>query len=79
MRLTTDRRGFTGGRVLTATGPWRSSGNWWAGGAGGAGGVQPLPPSWDRDEWDVALADGAVYRVFRDRDTDGWFIDGIFD
>ena len=76
MRLTTDRRGFTGGRVLTATGPWRSSGNWWA---GGAGGVQPLPPSWDRDEWDVALADGAVYRVFRDRDTDGWFIDGIFD
>jgi len=25
------------------------------------------------------LSDGAVYRVFRDRDTDGWFIDAIVD
>jgi protein ImuB len=92
-RLTTDRRGFAGGRVLTGTGPWRTSGNWWAGRAGGAGTqkhseegsvppIQPLPPfppSWDRDEWDVALADGAVYRVFRNRETDGWFIEAIVD
>ena len=35
--------------------------------------------TWDRDEWDVALADGAVYRIFRDRETDGWFIDAIVD
>jgi hypothetical protein len=35
--------------------------------------------SWDRDEWDVALGDGAVYRIFRDRETDGWFIDAIVD
>ena len=28
-RLTTDRRGFAGGRVLTAAGPWRTSGHWW--------------------------------------------------
>lgn len=34
---------------------------------------------WSRDEWDVALADGAVYRIFRDRATDGWFIDGVVD
>jgi hypothetical protein len=34
---------------------------------------------WSRDEWDVALADGAVYRIFRDRTTDGWFIDGVLD
>ena len=34
---------------------------------------------WDRDEWDVALSDGAMYRIFRDRDTDGWFIDAIVD
>jgi len=34
---------------------------------------------WNRDEWDVALSDGAVYRVFRDRDTDAWFIDAIVD
>jgi protein ImuB len=35
--------------------------------------------SWNRDEWDVSLSDGAVYRVFRDRDTDAWFIDAIVD
>ena len=34
---------------------------------------------WSRDEWEVALADGAVYRVFQDRDTGGWFIEGIMD
>ena len=34
---------------------------------------------WDRDEWDVSLSDGAVYRVFRDRDADRWFIDAIVD
>jgi hypothetical protein len=36
-------------------------------------------PSWNRDEWDVSLSDGGAYRIFRDRDTDAWFIDGIFD
>jgi hypothetical protein len=43
---------------------------------------QPLPPVlpyWNRDEWDVSLSDGGVYRIFRDRDADAWFIDGIFD
>ena len=34
---------------------------------------------WSRDEWDVALTDGAVYRIFRDRTTDGWFIEGVVD
>jgi hypothetical protein len=37
------------------------------------------PHAFNKDEWDVALADGAVYRVFRNRDTDGWFIDAIVD
>ena len=102
--VTTDRRGFAGGRVLACAGPWRSSGQWWAGqagrtggsgrpgGAGGAGGGtpthpahQPYPPAppnlpfWDRDEWDVSLSDGAVYRIFQDRVTEGWFIDAIVD
>jgi len=40
--VTTDRRGFAGGRVLASSGPWRSSGDWWlveekAGGTGRAG------------------------------------------
>ncbi len=34
---------------------------------------------WNRDEWDVALSDDVVYRIFRDCDTDGWFIDAIVD
>ena len=34
---------------------------------------------WERDEWDVTLSDGATYRVFRERDTDAWFIEGVVD
>jgi hypothetical protein len=34
---------------------------------------------WSRDEWDVSLSDGAVYRIFRDRESDAWFIDAIVD
>jgi protein ImuB len=64
--VTSDRRGLVGGRVLACAGPWRTSGNWWE-------------RYWNRDEWDVSLGDGAVYRIFRDRDTDGWFIDAIVD
>jgi hypothetical protein len=35
--------------------------------------------AWDRDEWDVSLSDGGVYRIFRERDTDRWFLDAIVD
>jgi protein ImuB len=35
--------------------------------------------SWDRDEWDVSLGDGAVYRIFQDRERGGWFVDAIVD
>jgi protein ImuB len=88
VRVTTDRRGFPGGTVTHCVGPWRTSGNWWAGEAGraGQGGgesienpVPPVQPSWNRDEWDVSLSDGAVYRVFRDREADRWFVDAIVD
>jgi protein ImuB len=67
LRVVTDRRGFAGGAVASAWGPWRTSVDWWA-----ARGCR-------RDEWDVVLSDGAVYRIFRDHDTDRWFVDGIFD
>ena len=36
----------------------------------------PSAQCWDRDEWDVALSDG-TYRLFRERDTDHWFVEGI--
>jgi hypothetical protein len=38
-----------------------------------------MASAWDRDEWDVSLGDGGVYRIFRDRSTDAWFIDAIVD
>jgi len=62
-------RDLSGGDVQRCAGPWRTSGGWWT-----------VPTkAWDRDEWDVTLADGATYRVFRDRSTDAWFIEGIVD
>jgi len=75
-RVTVDRRGFSSGRVTSAAGPWRTSGAWWetaplAHRPGGGG--------WDRDEWDVALHDGTTYRVFRERDADRWFVEGVVD
>ena len=35
--------------------------------------------AWDRDEWDVALGDEGMYRVFRDRVTEAWFIEAVVD
>ncbi len=67
-RVATDRRGLSGGRVEQCAGPWRTSGAWWNDDDG-----------WDRDEWDVTLNDGATYRVFRERDSDHWFLEGIID
>ncbi len=69
VRVTMERRGLDGGTVTAAAGPWRTSGEWWLIEKG----------SWSRDEWDVALSDGALYRVFRDRTADRWFVDGIVD
>jgi protein ImuB len=79
VRITTDRRGFVGGTVTAATGPWRTSGEWWKQPAEPGQTSPPGQSAWDRDEWDVALSDGAIYRVFQDRQTNGWFIDGMFD
>ena len=69
-RMTTDHRGLSGGRVHTCAGPWRTSGAWWIEGRAGP---------WDRDEWDVTLIGDATYRIFRERDTNAWFVDGVVD
>ena len=78
-RVLTDRRGLSGGRVEQCSGPWRTSGAWWQ-----ESSETPVHRSlgeggWDRDEWDVTLNDGATYRVFRERDSDHWFLEGIVD
>ena len=70
VRITTDRRGVNGGPVVHAAGPWRTSGEWWNDSAGRA---------WDRDEWDVVIADGTVYRIYVARDIGQWFLEGIVD
>ena len=87
IRVTIDRRGLSGGKVETCAGPWRTSGGWWIDSSERRSDkpdfVSPKPRSgeggWDRDEWDVTLSDGATYRVFRERETDAWFVEGIVD
>ena len=69
VRVAVDRRGMPGGGVEQRAGPWRTSGAWWE--TDGAG--------WDRDEWDVALSDGSMCRLFHDRRTERWFLDGVLD
>lgn len=54
------------GAVRAATGPWQSSGEWWED-----------KTRWWREEWDVELEGGGVYRVART--GDGWFLDGEYD
>ena len=61
------RAGLAGGRVTGCAGPWRTSGDWWAASA------------WDHDEWDVALEDGALCRLFRDRRQDRWYLEALYD
>ena len=68
VRIQVDRQGFTSGAVIQAAGPWRTSGEWWQEGQ-----------SWDRDEWDVAMADGSIYRLVVERGVGQWFLEGVVD
>jgi hypothetical protein len=81
VRVTTERRGIGGGRVEKCGGPWRTSGEWWLADAGtdGTDGTGETDRPWDRDEWDVTVSDGATYRLYRERDANAWFIDGVLD
>jgi protein ImuB len=57
-------------RVLAASGPWSTSGNWWS------------ATAWTREEWDVVLqtpAGPGFYRIYRDRLRSQWFVEGVFD
>ena len=78
----TDRPALAGGRVHAAAGPWRTSGEWWKTPAAPAGAQPSAPPrraGWNRDEWDVALSDGGLYRIFEDRDTGRWYVGAVVD
>jgi protein ImuB len=54
------------GPVTDRAGPWRASGDWW-------------DVAWSREEWDVAIAGRGLYRIFRDRLRECWFVDAEFD
>lgn len=82
VRVQSDRHGVTSGAVLQAAGPWRTSGDWWEQHIAHPPGTSHHgPPSgpWDRDEWDVELAGGIVYRIFVEREAGQWFIEGAVD
>jgi protein ImuB len=55
------------GTVRVASGPWTLEEGWWS--------DEPAL----RDYWDIELADGALYRVFRDRASERWYLDGLYD
>jgi protein ImuB len=78
IHVAASRQGIPYGAITQAAGPWRASGGWWTTGtdacqAAGKG------QGWDRDEWDVALNSGAVCRIFQNRTTDRWFLEGVYD
>ena len=71
------------GDVVAASGPWRSSGEWWQ------------EDGWDQDEWDLAIDFGSrgglrekgaspwpqygVYRIYYDVPRRSWFVRGFYD
>jgi protein ImuB len=71
-----------GGCVQACAGPWRTSGYWWANRPQRYADTEKTActrEEWDRDEWDVTLSDGATYRIFRERATHAWFVEGSYD
>jgi protein ImuB len=68
------------GEIVAASGPWRTSGDWWT------------DRAWKHDEWDVAVVRGqspvvsckkrqpmALYRIYCDLSNGNWFVQGVYD
>ncbi len=53
------------GEILDAAGPYRLSGSWWD------------RTTWSVEEWDIALGNGALYRISKHQDA--WFVEGCYD
>jgi protein ImuB len=68
------------GRIVNCAGPWRSSGDWWRPLGDGAWNDGAWNDgAWNRDEFDLLLSDGALYRLVRDRAARRWFLEGTYD
>ena len=81
------RISFSGrhGEVMAASGPWRTSGEWWR------------EDAWSREEWEIEIrpaSDGnaaaiepsfscepqrGIYRIYYDALSRGWFVAGMYD
>lgn len=54
------------GAILAWRGPYANSGNWWE-----------AASSWAREEWDVQMAGGGLYRIFLSAGQ--YFVEGVYD
>jgi protein ImuB len=58
------------GKVVALAGPWRTTGDWWR------------DDRWARDEWDVTIerqGHQTLYRIYRELNTEHWFVEGAYD
>jgi len=54
--------------IAVAYGPWRTSGCWWSAG------------DWDRDEWDVLIAqEQSAHLLVNDRRQNRWHLEAVYD
>jgi protein ImuB len=70
VRLQSERPVFVNAqKVLIAAGPWRASGDWWT------------DTAWNREDWDVELGNGGLYRVYSTLYSSHarWFLEGVYD
>jgi protein ImuB len=54
--------------ITAAQGPYRTSGDWWE-----------TAHTWSREEWDIELADGGLYRLAHNLLTQTWLLEGEYD
>jgi protein ImuB len=62
------RSAVSQGEVLTAAGPWRTTGHWWSESAHFA-----------IDHYDIQMSDGTILRLCFDWKTKRWQVDGLYD
>ena len=69
VQVAIDRRGMPGGPVARSAGPWRTSGEW----------VDPRARSLGSRRVGHRTGDGTICRLFQQRDTGTWFVEGVMD